>query len=331
MLDLHKLHHFVVLAHTGSFIKAAEALHLSQPALSRSIQALERQYRVTLFDRSRTGAVLTPVGKQLLARAEDLLFNATALEQALEGAAAGVNGLVRFGIGPSAADLIVPRLLEVVLAKYPDIRVNVVIGSVASMMRQLLDTEIDFFIGLRTPHISERVGVEPLWVSGPAFLVRPEHPLLATTPVPLEALRSYPRIGPTAWNKTLAHTVPEEARSWLNATIELDNFELAAKTAATTDAILVASDIHEVAHLTPLPIDTATQPLRRAVVGLYRIQSRTMSPTTATVVHLIRHIAWERVGFAPVPGNEAGDLSLAAPPPAPETPGVSPGVPRAGA
>ena len=72
MLDLYKLQHFVVVARTGSFRQAAEQLHLSQPALSRSIQALERRYGVTLLDRSRTGVHLTTVGQQLLARAHQI-------------------------------------------------------------------------------------------------------------------------------------------------------------------------------------------------------------------------------------------------------------------
>jgi DNA-binding transcriptional LysR family regulator len=80
VLDLYKLQYFVVVAKTGSFRQAAEQLHLSQPALSRSIQALERRYGVMLLDRSRTGVYLTAVGQQLLARAEELIYNAETLE-----------------------------------------------------------------------------------------------------------------------------------------------------------------------------------------------------------------------------------------------------------
>lgn len=88
-MDLRRLQHFVTIARLRSYHRAAEHLHLSQPALSRSIQALEAQYQVRLFDRGRGGIELTSIGAQLLKRAEDLLHNAGSMEELLRGAAEG--------------------------------------------------------------------------------------------------------------------------------------------------------------------------------------------------------------------------------------------------
>ena len=72
-LDLHQLRQALALLEHGSFVRAAAALHISQPALSRSIQALERNFGNELFLRSASGVVPTDVGRLYLERARDLL------------------------------------------------------------------------------------------------------------------------------------------------------------------------------------------------------------------------------------------------------------------
>jgi DNA-binding transcriptional LysR family regulator len=296
MIDLHKLQHFTVLARTGSFVRAAERLHLSQPALSRSIQALERHHGVTLFDRSRSGVFLTAVGKQLLVHAEDLIFNAKSLEQSLAGASAGISGTVTFGIGPNAGTIILPELLRTLIEDYPEIRVRAVPGSARTLMRRLLDTEIEFLVGARDPQcVSEHVRIETLWHTTPAFLVRKGHPLLAMDAVPLEALQSYPRLAPAAWKENLVHVVPEEARDWLRPTIELDNFELLRTLAMSTDAILVATRGHETESLEHLRISTARHTLNATAVELFTRKGRTLSPASRSVLSILKDIT-DRAG-----------------------------------
>jgi len=300
VIDLHKLRHFVVLARTGSFVKAAEQLHLSQPALSRSIQSLERQHHVALFDRSRSGVFLTAIGRQMLARAEDLIFNANSLEHSLGGAAAGVSGFVSFGIGPNAGSVILPSLLRSVLRDYPQIRVRVVTEPVATMVQQLVDSEIEFFIGRHDPvYTPERVRVEPLWMAGPSYLVRRGHPLLDLDSVPLEALQAYPRLAPTAWNETFAHTVPEEARGWICSTLEMDNFELLADVAIDTDAVLISYLWNRREGLVHLRMRPSTSAPRDAVVGLFTMKARSLSPASSAVMAILLDVARRTVGAAP--------------------------------
>ena len=77
-MDLRKLRHFVVLAEELNFSRAAEKVHLTQSALSRSIIALEQTLGAHLFDRSNNNVSLTPVGKILLTRAQSLLLDLAA-------------------------------------------------------------------------------------------------------------------------------------------------------------------------------------------------------------------------------------------------------------
>jgi DNA-binding transcriptional LysR family regulator len=80
-LDLRRLRYFVTVAGELSFIRAAQLLHMTQPALSRQISALERDLGAQLFERDRRGTALTPAGQQLLEDAAPLLAAASALER----------------------------------------------------------------------------------------------------------------------------------------------------------------------------------------------------------------------------------------------------------
>ena len=72
-VDLNQLRSFVTVAQFGHLTRAAETLHLSQPALSGHIKALEEQFGVTLFERSSTGMTLTPSGRRLLTEATQII------------------------------------------------------------------------------------------------------------------------------------------------------------------------------------------------------------------------------------------------------------------
>ena len=72
-LDTRRLHYAVILAEEGSFMRAAQTLNLSQPALTRSIQALEQELGLTLFDRVSTGTRLTPAGERVVRSARAVL------------------------------------------------------------------------------------------------------------------------------------------------------------------------------------------------------------------------------------------------------------------
>jgi DNA-binding transcriptional LysR family regulator len=88
-VDLRKLRYFMAVAEHGNFSRAAEALHIAQPVLSRQIRALESELGATLLVRGRTGATLTAAGDQLARDAEPLLADAEALRRSVARAARG--------------------------------------------------------------------------------------------------------------------------------------------------------------------------------------------------------------------------------------------------
>ena len=120
-VDLRKLRYFVAVAEQLHFGRAAEAVHIAQPVLSRQIKALEDELKVQLFVRGRRATELTPAGRQLLADARPLLANADALRRRVARAARGP-GTFTIGFMPG---LIVTDAVRAMLDRHPQLTVNV--------------------------------------------------------------------------------------------------------------------------------------------------------------------------------------------------------------
>jgi DNA-binding transcriptional LysR family regulator len=120
-VDLRKLRYFVAVAEHLHFGRAAEALHIAQPVLSRQIRALEDELQAQLFVRDKRTTELTPAGRQLLADAGPLLASADALRRRVTRAARGP-GSFTIGFMPG---LIVTEAIRALASRHPQLTVNV--------------------------------------------------------------------------------------------------------------------------------------------------------------------------------------------------------------
>lgn len=96
-MELYQLRAFVAVASAGHLTRAAERLHVSQPAVSAQIKALEEELEVRLFDRSPSGMQLTGAGRELLAHAEKVLADAEAMKRAARAVKGEISGRLRIG------------------------------------------------------------------------------------------------------------------------------------------------------------------------------------------------------------------------------------------
>ncbi|MEZ4465572.1 MAG: LysR family transcriptional regulator [bacterium] len=144
MLD--ELHHLVLVAEHGTFTAASRHAHLSQPALTASIQRLERWFDARLFDRGRQGAALTAAGQALLPRARAALAavedGRRAIREILELSA----GEVRLGAGHTACTCLLPPLLAAFRAEHPGIRLLLREGFTADLRALVDQGELDLAI-----------------------------------------------------------------------------------------------------------------------------------------------------------------------------------------
>ncbi|MBP2705049.1 LysR family transcriptional regulator [Microbispora sp. RL4-1S] len=166
-VDLRKLRYFVAVAERLHFGRAAEALHIAQPVLSRQIRALEEELKVQLFVRTRRATELTPAGEQLLADARPLLASAEALRRRVGRAARGAD-VFTVGFMPG---LIVTPAVQALRERHPELTVEVVRTTWNDQTETIHDARVD--IGyVRLPIDQRGLRVRPL-MSEPRVAVLP--------------------------------------------------------------------------------------------------------------------------------------------------------------
>jgi len=149
-LDLEALRVFVQVAELGSLTKAAVLLDTVQPAVSRTIAALERDCAGRLFHRTGRGLVLTEFGEQILPRVKALLLESGQLEDAMKSGGGVAMGEVRLGILPSLADPAIYTLYRKARELFPNARLHVLEGSTGQIDEWLTNGRID--IAIRFPY-----------------------------------------------------------------------------------------------------------------------------------------------------------------------------------
>jgi DNA-binding transcriptional LysR family regulator len=123
-MDIHQLRTFVVVAREGSITRASELLHLSQPAVSAHIKAIEDALDLTLFERTPRGMSLTADGKRLLAKAEQTLGAHQELIDEATRIKGRLAGTIRIGAGSNSNHEAVGRLLTILSERCPDVEVT---------------------------------------------------------------------------------------------------------------------------------------------------------------------------------------------------------------
>ena len=145
-INSRRLSHVVALAEEGSFARAASRVHLSQPALSRSIQALEDELGMKLFDRAARGVALTAAGRLLVERARRVLFETRCMFRDVELLKAHELGEVKIGLGPYAAVVLLPDLLVEFSRRFPKIKVLIELREGDELMQKLREERVDFVV-----------------------------------------------------------------------------------------------------------------------------------------------------------------------------------------
>jgi len=145
-MDLRRIRHFVMLAETLNFHRAAERLHMAQPPLTVSIQKLEAELGTKLFNRESSGVSLTSSGRAVLIEARKLLFHGNQLHETAKGALDGTGGTLQIGFVGSATYGMLQKLLPLFSAEYPGVELILREATSVAIMQQLEDNALD--IGL---------------------------------------------------------------------------------------------------------------------------------------------------------------------------------------
>ncbi len=249
-MTLVQLRHLISLATTGSFSKSAQALHLTQPALSRSIRALEEELGVPLIDRVGRRNELTPFGQGVLQRARQLMLDADELQDSGRQMNQAQGGELRVGMGSGPGAMLMTPLLMHMATQHPKVRVVVARGHTDLLLQALRARSLDALVvdalslepapDLKLDTVREMRGV---------FMCRPGHPLtrkrqgvrfadvqrypVASTPLSDEVARALVEAyGPQAHPAACVTVQCEEVASLVDVARRSDTVLLAIRAAA---------------------------------------------------------------------------------------------------
>lgn len=176
-MDAHALECFVTIVDQGTFTKAADILHLTQPAVSAQIRRLERMTGHRLLERSAQGAVPTPAGRELLPAAREALAALDRARHALDAFGLELTGVLRLGSIPSVTTLDLPGAVAALTAEHPRLTVRLTEGPIAELTRQVAGGALDAAIIALPANAPAGVQVKPLTRSRLHVHLPPNHKL----------------------------------------------------------------------------------------------------------------------------------------------------------
>ena len=305
MLDLKHLHYATTLARHRNYARAAEALDMSQPALSRSISGLEAALGVQLFNRTRRGVEPTAFGERLLARGEVLLTSAAELERELKLMQGLEIGVLRVGAGTYPADMCVGPAIGRLAKEHPRLRIELETGHWRVMLQQVLAAKIDLaVVELSVAEQDPRLVTQPLPGHAATFFCRSGHPLLAEKAPTLERVFEFPlactklpaRVAEMFYRLAPAGSIDPDTGDYLPP-IMVDSIALAKAVVLSSDAValsplvLIAAEVRS-GHLVTLPF---RQPWLHTDYGFVYLRDRALSPATQAFMAEIEAVELELV------------------------------------
>ncbi|MBE2266859.1 MAG: LysR family transcriptional regulator [Anaerolinea sp.] len=141
--DLHKIQLFVTVARLGSFTRAAEQLHMTQPTVSQQIAVLEQVLGTPLIERSTRSLRLTDAGQALFDYGEKLLALADETVNAVQVAAGIAVETLKLGVGPTLATYLLPDVLARYRDRYPNNRIRLTVGNTTELLDKLTRGDVD--------------------------------------------------------------------------------------------------------------------------------------------------------------------------------------------
>ena len=188
-MELRDLEYFAVIAEHGHLGRAAGALGLSQPALSKSLRRLEQTLEARLVKRTTKGVELTAEGSALLLRVRELRLSLRNISREIAEVSQGRVGYLRIGVGAAISEQFLSRAFAALLKDSPKTAVKVVVSDNDVMVPALVDGELDLVVNYFRPTPLEGVVQEELCDDEFVVCVTPGHRLATQKDVKLEDLR----------------------------------------------------------------------------------------------------------------------------------------------
>jgi DNA-binding transcriptional LysR family regulator len=308
--DLRLLRCALALAECRNFARAAKAVHISQPALSRSIQELEQRAGTRLFDRTATGAEPTAAGALFLEHAREVMSRASDLGREMDLLKGLETGELRIGAGTYPCNMYVDKAIGRLLREHPSVKISISNDNWLNLLPLLRKRDLDLaIIESTTAETEPEMHVTRLREHRGYLVLRSGHPLLAVDDSrQLEEAWRYPFVATSRFSvsmfKDLAvallgpqSTAKVGIKSLQAVTCEslymMKTITLRSNAVALLPLNVVAEEI-ERGELCVIP----GTPWLRGTFGIVRLARRSLSPLGETLVRMVQEadedlIEWE--------------------------------------
>ena len=292
-MDLKQLEYFVRVAELGSFTRAALALDIAQPALSRQVRLLEVELRQNLLIRNGRGAIPTEAGKLLLAHGRGILHQVERAREEIGRVRGSLAGRVAVGLPTSLARVLAVPLIRAFRAELPDATLSISEGLSVPMQESLIAGRLDIVV-LYNAQPAPEIEITPL-LEEDLLLVQCRPPGLAEDPPPgpimLRELALLPLVIPTRPNAIRMHVESELANIGcrLNIALEIDGvsaiLDLVADGAGS--AVLSRNAVASSNQPSAFVVRTITAPVLRTKVSMATSSLRPATLTQQTTLKLL--------------------------------------------
>ena len=188
-----RLQVFHTVARLLSFTKAAETLHMTQPAVTFQVRQLEEHFNTRLFDRTHNRISLTEAGKRVFEYSDRIFEHYAEMESAVREMTGDVSGVLMIGASTTIAEYLLPALLGDFKKKYPDVNVQLKVSNSDGIVHMVENNVIDLGV-VESPVMNKNLVVEVCRVDQLVAVVTPGHPLADRTSVSIGDLLEHPYI-----------------------------------------------------------------------------------------------------------------------------------------
>ena len=207
-MDIHELQAFIAVSDRGSFSMAAEALYITQPAVSKRVSTLETGLGITLFDRIGRKINLTDAGKRLLPRAKQILLDIEDARRSISNLSEEVSGTLTVGTSHHIGLHRLPPVLRLFSENFPAVQLDMKFIDSEEAYEGVLHGALELGIVTLPPEPQRSVTTEIIWHDPLCFVVSPDHPLAKQTTVKAIDLSQHTAILPSF--KTFTRRIVEE-------------------------------------------------------------------------------------------------------------------------
>ncbi|MFD0616503.1 selenium metabolism-associated LysR family transcriptional regulator [Paenibacillus sp. GCM10027629] len=192
-LNFHQLHIFYTVSEKGSFSAAAQALHMTQPAVTMQVQSLEEYFGTKLFNRSTKRIELSEAGRALMPFARRSIELIRDTDMAMSKFTHMLQGRLQLGASLTIGEYVLPRMLGPFGQQYPNIAISMKVMNTAQILEEIANHQLNFGL-IEAPVQHPDMHIEAVMKDELKLIVPANHPLAEASVVSLEDVLKYPFI-----------------------------------------------------------------------------------------------------------------------------------------